>query len=38
LVEGAVAGSYKVISHADFAGCIGFIEPYVFPVMKAAGQ
>jgi hypothetical protein len=38
LVEGSEAVSYKVISHADFAGCIGFIDPYVFPAMKAAGQ
>jgi hypothetical protein len=38
LVEGAEAGRFGVISFAEFAGCIGFVDPYVFPAMKAAGQ
>jgi hypothetical protein len=37
VVQGEEAGRLGVILFAKFAGCIGFIYPYVFPVMKAAG-
>jgi hypothetical protein len=38
VVEGEAAGGLRVISFAEFIGCIGFVGPYVFPMMKAAGQ
>jgi hypothetical protein len=29
---------FELTSSPEIAGCIGFIDPYVYPAMKAAGQ
>jgi hypothetical protein len=38
LVEAAEDSNFGLISKADFAGCVGFIDPNAFTAMKAVSQ